>query len=129
MVVSTYASSSQGFNQAFNTSSLCPIASTCSLISFTSYSFANLCVMATVHVIALTSSYLCCNSRASISSLCTLRSSCRLVKTSSDYSKSAMKSFIVALTATTKSLTTTSYCSLISSEVEGWVFNLQVLQS
>lgn len=99
------------------------VASTYSFNSFASYIFSNILVIATVHTIALSPSYLCCNSLALVSKLCRLGSSCRLVSTSSYCSKSAVQSVTVASTAIIASLITASGFSLTYGGVEGCSFN------
>lgn len=123
VAVSTYYFSKQGPNLAFIITFLRCAASTYSLSAFASYSFANLCVMAIVHIFTLTSAYLYCSSRALVSSLYRLGSSCRLINTLSAYLKSTVQSFTTVSTVATTSLKTVSCCSLNSSGVEGRALN------
>lgn len=122
VIMSTYASSSQGPNLAFNTASFHCVVSTFSLSSFSSCDFTNLCMMATVHTITFTLSYLYCSSHASVYSLYMLGSSCSLVTTSRIYSKSTMQYFTVVSIAPTSLIVALHY-SLTFCGVEGWDLN------
>ena len=102
---------------------VCRAASTCSLSAFVCRICVSLCVRATICAIPFISSYCCCSSHASISKRCMFGSSCRVVRTSNDYSNTFVQSVIALLTSVIAVVITMARYSLTSGGVEGCAFN------
>lgn len=122
-VVIMKASSIHGWTRAFNTSSLCRIASTCSLSALTYCIRASLCVRATIYAIPFMSSYCCYNSCASISKNCMFGSSYRAVRISNDSSNILVRSLTALLISSMPIMMVLVHCSLTSGGVECYAFN------
>ena len=122
-VVMVYASSIHGYWCAFKTASLCQAASTCSLSAFTYCILASLYVRETICTVPFTSLYLFCSSRTSVSRCSMFESSCRVVRTSNDYSNNFVQSIIALLTTAIDVVIIVVHCSLTYGRVEGCAFN------
>lgn len=118
-----YASSIHGCRRTFRTASLCQATFTFSLSAFASYICVSLCVRVTICIVPLTSSYLLCSSQTFVSKHSTFGSSCRVVRTSNDYSNSHVQFATALLSATIDVVTTVACYSLTSNRVEGWSLN------
>lgn len=117
------ASLIQGRTHAFNTSSLCCAASTCSFSALAYCICTSLWVRATVYVVPLTLSYCYWSSHTSISKRLILGSSCRLVRTSNDSSNILVQSLTALPISSNPTVIVLARCSLTSEGVDGYAFN------